>query len=98
VIVYSGENKDSMDLKEKIFDQVAASRTGQKTVNEATESILYLFSVNEWYSSDDKQPPEHDLVLVCEVGGRPMIHRYVSNGFPLSNYYWKELNLPEACH
>ena len=34
-----------MDLKTKIFDQVAAARTGQKTVNEATESILDLFSV-----------------------------------------------------
>lgn len=34
-----------MDLKTKIFDQVSAARTGQKTVNEATESILDLLDV-----------------------------------------------------
>ena len=36
-----------MDLKTKIFDQVSAARTGQKTVNEATESILDLLDVVE---------------------------------------------------
>ena len=34
-----------MDLKIKIFDQVAAAKTGQKTVNEATNEILILLNV-----------------------------------------------------
>jgi hypothetical protein len=36
-----------MDLKTKIFDQVAAAKTGQKTVNEATNTILGLFGVSK---------------------------------------------------
>lgn len=34
-----------MDLKAKIFDQVASVRTGQKTVYQATDAILNLLDV-----------------------------------------------------
>ena len=33
-------------MKEKIFDIIAAARTGQKTVNEATNEVLTLFNVS----------------------------------------------------
>ena len=34
-----------MDLKTKIFDKVEAARTGQKTIDEATNEILLLLGV-----------------------------------------------------
>lgn len=34
-----------MDLKAKVFDQVAAARTGDKTVDEATNCIIMAFKI-----------------------------------------------------
>ena len=33
-------------MKTKIFDIIAAARTGHKTVNEATNEVLFLFGVD----------------------------------------------------
>lgn len=60
-----------MSLKQKVFDQVAAARIGNKTVNEATEEILLFFSVE--IPEIKKQPcdrcegkPEGENNVLCD--------------------------------
>lgn len=36
------------------------------------------------------------LLLVCDESGRIDIHRPVSNGFPIYNFWWKIIKYPIA--
>lgn len=51
-----------MDIKTKIFDQVAAARTGQKTVNDATNEILRLMAEAQSHNSDITDPHIQDII------------------------------------
>ena len=70
VLVLMDRNKSST-MKEKIFDIIAAARTGDKTVNEATNEVLLLFNViksvceHDWQKLHDENQVEYESCKKC---------------------------------
>ena len=84
-------------MKEKMLQILENSSMGEKEAKAVYSEILNLFSVSDWFFCDDEDPRENherDLVIVKEVDGPAYVHRPISNGFPVDNYYWKVLKLP----
>ena len=49
-------------MKEKIFDIIAAARTWEKTVNEATNEVLALYNVSGSVCEHDFKPCDHPAI------------------------------------
>ena len=88
-------------MKIKIFDIIAATRTGDKTVEDATQELLNLFSVsNSFIFVSEKEPPKHKELIVQSTEGQNYVSFWRADysiftcqnkGEDSFNWKWKEI-------